>query len=107
MVMAYKRRAFEGDLVSMLYAFSPNEYWQLFSLQSGAVARIMPKILARPEGCSEYFCPRCGICDSWSKRVRVVRSERRKNAALREFREYALSLPPARRRRVKHQDGRG
>lgn len=107
MVMAYKMRVFDGDLVSMLYAFSPNEYWQLFSLPSGDVARIMPKILARPEGCSEYSCPRCGICDAWSKRVRAVRSERRKNAALREFREYAVSLPPVRGRRVKHQEGTG
>lgn len=85
MLKFYKAESFNGNLIHLFRAFSPNEYWNLFELPSEKINSIMNKILSKRRGCSDVLCDDCKICAEFIDPTSFVLN---KQASKNYYKEY-------------------
>lgn len=92
MVQTYRDGSFNGNIVDLLFAFSPNDFWKHFKISSKDVSGLFNKMLYENDGCNENNCITCKLCSDWSRSHKVIKRTEEIKQGYVEFYRYCTTL---------------
>lgn len=88
MLNIYRKGHFEGNLIELFRAFSPNSFWDNFILPADLVNSTINKVLSKKRGCTGNECYNCNICGDLINEDDLIIDNANRLIYLNEYHKY-------------------